>query len=351
MARIRTIKPEFFTSEDIVCMSPLARLFYVSLWCESDREGRMEWKPITFKMRYLPGDQCDVNELAKELIARGLIVLYTAEGKQYAEIPTFTEHQVINNREQDSTLPARSDAVAAAAEILTPEMRAAIILRDGSKCLRCEATADLTVDHIFPQSMGGTHKPTNLRCLCRKCNSARPVAGEALIADLKRDGFTLNDMSRLCFDASSRVKGTRSRVKAEGKEGKGKEGKEHAAFSAGFLRFWKLWPSNDRKQDKNACWDKWQLHGLEDLTEVICRDVETKKETEKWKAGFVEMPATYINNRRWEDAADEDSTEWSDTRKGIEKRAIELGLTAWDETEQFAAYKTRVMAAHQKGQH
>ena len=107
MARIRTIKPEFFTSEDIVSMTPLARLFYVSLWCESDREGRMEWKPGTFKMRYLPGDNCDVAELAQELIDNGLIALYSVDGKNYAEIPTFTEHQVINNRESESTIPPR----------------------------------------------------------------------------------------------------------------------------------------------------------------------------------------------------------------------------------------------------
>ena len=107
MARIRTIKPEFFTSENIVSLTPLARLFYVSLWCESDRMGRLEWKPGTFKMRYLPGDNCDVSELAKELTDKGLIVLYSADGKNYAEIPTFTEHQVINNRESESTIPAR----------------------------------------------------------------------------------------------------------------------------------------------------------------------------------------------------------------------------------------------------
>ena len=107
MARIRTIKPEFFTSEDIVSMSPLARLFYVGLWCEADRLGRMEWKPVTFKMRYLPGDQCDVPTLANELIERGLVVLYEVDGKKYAEIPTFTEHQVINNREAESPNPAR----------------------------------------------------------------------------------------------------------------------------------------------------------------------------------------------------------------------------------------------------
>jgi len=106
MARIRTIKPEFFTSEDIVLMTPLARLFYVSLWCESDREGRLEWKPGTFKMRYLPGDDCSIDDLAAELTSRSLIVLYSVNDKTYAYIPTFTEHQVINNREQESRIPA-----------------------------------------------------------------------------------------------------------------------------------------------------------------------------------------------------------------------------------------------------
>lgn len=107
MARTRTIKPEFFTSEDIVSMTPLARLFYVSLWCESDREGRLEWKPKTFKLRYLPGDNVDIEELAQELIQSGVIVLYEVDGKTYAEIPTFTKHQIINNRESESKIPPR----------------------------------------------------------------------------------------------------------------------------------------------------------------------------------------------------------------------------------------------------
>jgi len=108
VARIRTIKPEFFTSEDIVSLTPLARVFYIALWCEADREGRLDWKPVTLKMRYLPGDNCNVVELADELIQAGLIVLYEVEGKRYAEIPTFKTHQVINNRESESTRPARN---------------------------------------------------------------------------------------------------------------------------------------------------------------------------------------------------------------------------------------------------
>lgn len=107
MARIRTIKPEFFSSDDIVSLTPLARLFYVSMWCESDREGRLSWNTKTFKIRYFAADDCDINAIASEIINAGLIELYEVEGKQYAEIPCFKNHQVINNRESESIIPAR----------------------------------------------------------------------------------------------------------------------------------------------------------------------------------------------------------------------------------------------------
>lgn len=105
MARIRTIKPEFFTSEDIVELPPLARLLYIALWCEADRDGRMVWKPNTFKLRYLPGDDCDIYELCDELTTRGLLVIYTSDHVEYAYIPTFHAHQHINPRESASQLP------------------------------------------------------------------------------------------------------------------------------------------------------------------------------------------------------------------------------------------------------
>lgn len=102
MARIRTIKPDFFTSEDIVSLQPMTRLLYIALWCEADREGRMEWKPKTFKMRYFPADSFDIDASARELLASGLVVLY-AEGLAY--IPKFQKHQHLNPRESASTLP------------------------------------------------------------------------------------------------------------------------------------------------------------------------------------------------------------------------------------------------------
>ncbi len=102
MARIRTIKPEFFTSEDIVSLTPFARLLYIAIWCEADREGRLVWKPKTFKMRYFPADLIDIDEHCSELVSGGLVALY---GDGLAYIPAFLNHQHINNREADSHLP------------------------------------------------------------------------------------------------------------------------------------------------------------------------------------------------------------------------------------------------------
>jgi hypothetical protein len=102
MARIRTIKPEFFTSEDIVGLSPMARLLYIAVWCEADKEGRLVWKPMTFKLRYFPGDNCDIQAMCAEIIDAGLVKLY---GEGFAVVPSFKAHQHINPRESDSQLP------------------------------------------------------------------------------------------------------------------------------------------------------------------------------------------------------------------------------------------------------
>ncbi len=105
MGRIRTIKPEFFTSEDIVTLEPLTRLLYQALWCEADREGRLVYKPLTFKIRYFPADDCNIVAMCDALLTRGLLVLYESAGVMYAYIPTFHAHQHINPREAASQLP------------------------------------------------------------------------------------------------------------------------------------------------------------------------------------------------------------------------------------------------------
>lgn len=54
-----------------------------------------------------------------------------------------------------------------------PETRRAVFRRDGEICKWCGATDDLTIDHIWPQVLGGGHDLDNLQVLCRPCNSSK----------------------------------------------------------------------------------------------------------------------------------------------------------------------------------
>ena len=53
------------------------------------------------------------------------------------------------------------------------DVRLAVFARDGHRCVECGATDDLTLDHIWPWSRGGRNEASNLRVLCRSCNSAK----------------------------------------------------------------------------------------------------------------------------------------------------------------------------------
>jgi len=52
-------------------------------------------------------------------------------------------------------------------------IRWAVWKRDGFMCIACGAQKFLEVDHIYPESKGGTLDLDNLQTLCRKCNNLK----------------------------------------------------------------------------------------------------------------------------------------------------------------------------------
>ncbi len=114
MARIRTIKPELFKHDDLFELEVVTglpiRLAFVGLWCCCDREGRFKWKPRQLKTDILPYDDVDFSRVLDALATRGFVVKYASEGAWFGCVPSFTTHQVINNREQASILPGPDDA-------------------------------------------------------------------------------------------------------------------------------------------------------------------------------------------------------------------------------------------------
>lgn len=71
-----------------------------------------------------------------------------------------------------------------------------------------------------------------------------------------------------------------------------------------FEEFWSAWPKGDRKQDKVKCAKKWMRDSLDLVADVILKDIETKRHTEKWREGFIEAPLVYLNGNRWEDGVE-----------------------------------------------
>lgn len=109
MARIRTIKPDFFKHEALFDAEketglPL-RLAFAGLWTQCDRAGRFQWRPRALKTDIMPYDEIDFSRVLDALATRGFVVKYTCNGEHFGCVPSWHKHQVINNREMVSVIP------------------------------------------------------------------------------------------------------------------------------------------------------------------------------------------------------------------------------------------------------
>lgn len=98
MARIRTIKPEFWTNERVMECSVPARLLFIGMWNFADDCGRLTLSAKTLKAQIMPSDDFSANDILgmlQELSKNGLVLAYEAGGKQYLQI-TGWQHQRID---------------------------------------------------------------------------------------------------------------------------------------------------------------------------------------------------------------------------------------------------------------
>ena len=99
MARIRTVKPEFWTDEDIASLSEPARLLAIGLLNQSDDEGYFKAHPLLLKAAVFPLTEpsVSIHDMIIELSNIAYIVCYEGiDGKQYGCVRSFLNHQKIN---------------------------------------------------------------------------------------------------------------------------------------------------------------------------------------------------------------------------------------------------------------
>lgn len=109
MARIRTIKPEFWQDHSLAKeLTRDQRLLYIGLWNEADDEGRFLANPRRLLGNLFPFDE-DIHggfiEASLRLLAdTGRVLLYEVDGTPYGQLTKFSEHQRIN-RPTPSRIP------------------------------------------------------------------------------------------------------------------------------------------------------------------------------------------------------------------------------------------------------
>lgn len=127
MPRIRQLKPEFFLDEELAACSFPARLMFEGLWCQADREGRLEDRPLRLKAQIFPYDNVDADALLGELVKSKHIYRYESDGKRLIQIRTFTKHQKPHVKEPESVLaqyePGKIPAQPVSAPIQHPPSR------------------------------------------------------------------------------------------------------------------------------------------------------------------------------------------------------------------------------------
>lgn len=113
MARIRSIKPGFFTSLDIADLQRHTRLHFAGLWTYADDHGRGIDDPRLIKAAIWPLDDDittdDIERMQDELAKHDRIVRYTVAGRRYFEVRKWHDHQKPNRR-ADSSIPPSEDA-------------------------------------------------------------------------------------------------------------------------------------------------------------------------------------------------------------------------------------------------
>lgn len=100
MPRIRTIKPEFWSSPSMRDLDPWARLLFIAMWNWADDSGRGVANARELAAFAFPDEDdtiaptvAELPTLLAEIRGRFGVVFYTVGGRRYYEIPTWDKHQ------------------------------------------------------------------------------------------------------------------------------------------------------------------------------------------------------------------------------------------------------------------
>jgi hypothetical protein len=239
MARIRSLKPEFWADEDLGELSRDARLLYMGLWNLSDEHGRLRGDARYIKGQLFPyDDDLDakaIDGLIAALAGAGKVRRYSSANRSYLWLPNLAKHQRLEPDKVPSRLPDPSDSS-------QPDVRA-----DESAPDPDESAPDAE-DHALLYVAGSMDQVAG----------SREHGGAAL----------------------TRSRGDRTREDAE------------------FDRFWSVYPRREAKIAARKAWDKAILRVD---SERILAGAERYRDLAGREPQFTAHAASWLNGSRWDD--------------------------------------------------
>lgn len=108
MARIRSVKPEFWTSAQVVECSPIARLLFIGIWNFCDDNGIHPDSVKRLKMEIFPADpvsDADIKGMVDELVKVELLEHYVVGNQGFLRVTGWSKHQKIEKPTFKHPLP------------------------------------------------------------------------------------------------------------------------------------------------------------------------------------------------------------------------------------------------------
>jgi hypothetical protein len=214
VARIRTVKPEYWEDEKVGSLSRDARLLFIASWNQADDEGLLRWAPQLLRRCAFAYDDdltiADVTGLMDEIVKSGMVFMYRAgsPSQALAYVVNFRKHQKINRPGPGKLSPP---------SLQNPDVRVMYGQRDGFVCYLCGhpippwgetkvrsprsgeivdiSCITLSVDHVVPRALGGSDYPSNVRAVHLGCNSGRGKRDAGTFTTPARVARTLSEMA------------------------------------------------------------------------------------------------------------------------------------------------------------
>jgi len=323
MSRIRTIKPEFWTSEQIMECSTSARLLFIGLWNFSDDAGVHPSSMVRVKAEIFPGDDVQISKIQEwinELLDNDLIQEYSIDGKNYWIVTGWEKHQRIDKPTYKYPLPKsnneskKKDKITVSRDknsniITTPlvDYSESIpgIVDDHSVTewkgmdwngLECNGK-DQSQKLLSNLAIGRHNVESNDEEVCFPL-IVDTLSGEVIETGTKKESVPRIEGKRpriecVQIDPIVQIDPVQSCPKVVQKDKKDKNGQR----SLNFELFWSAYPW---KQKKKYSQEIWERKKLDTIIDIILEDLSQRT---GWHSGseFPPLPSTYLNGDLWND--------------------------------------------------